>query len=201
MATNSSRPLSSRVFLQSINQLDSKALQGPRIVYYHLLSQNIINLTVRFLESGTGGTSTVFLWLASTWVGNQQITIVFHQSLAKLILGALINILGMVSNNRLGNSGSDGINLCGNSTTLDTDTNIKVGELVLTNDQNWLENLQSELLWLDVLNWLPIDLDKTTALLGESASSGSLFPEKKKRGQEVRSLIEWLIEWQWNSKR
>jgi hypothetical protein len=141
------------------------------------------------LETRTGGTTTVFLWLTSAWVADQQITVVFHQDLAKLILGAFINVLGVVSDHRLGNGRSNGVNLCGNSTTLDADTDIKVGKLVLANNQNWLENLQSELFGFNVFNGLTIDFDETTALLRESASSGGLFPERKKRKGEclVRS--------------
>lgn len=82
----------------------------------------------------------------------------------------------MVGHNRFGNGRSNGVNLCGNSTTLDADANIKVGELLLTNNQDGFKHLESELFWLNVFNWLTIDLDQTAALLGESASSGSLFP-------------------------
>jgi len=71
--------------------------------------------------------------------------------------------------------------LCSHTSSLNSDTDVKVGELVLSKDKNGLESLQTKAFWLNVLNGLTIDLNKTTALLGESASSGGLFPERKVR--------------------
>jgi hypothetical protein len=69
--------------------------------------------------------------------------------------------------------------LCSHTSSLNSDTDVKVRELILSQDKNGLEGLQAKAFWLNVLNGLTIDLDKTTALLSESASSGGLFPERR----------------------
>jgi hypothetical protein len=82
----------------------------------------------------------------------------------------------MVCDDRLGNGGPDSVNLGRDTTPLDPDADIQVGELVLAKDEDRLEDLQTHDLRLDVLNGLPIDLDKTPPLLGKGNSRGCLFP-------------------------
>lgn len=136
-------------------------------------------LTVRLLESGTGTSSSVLLRFASTRIGNQKGAVICQQSLTKLILGRLVNILGVVRNNGLGNGGTDSVNLSGNSTTLHSDANIKIGKLFLSQKQDRLKDLEAELFRLNEFNRLPINLDQTAALLSKSNSSCGLFPKKK----------------------
>jgi hypothetical protein len=135
-----------------------------------------MSLTVRLLETGTGTASSVLLWLTSTGITDKKVTIIIQKGLSQLVLAALVNILGMVSDNSLGNSGTDGVNLGDNSTSLHTDTNIKVGEFFLSEDKDGLEGLQAKRFGLNKLNGLTIDLNKTTSLLGKSTGSGGLFP-------------------------
>ena len=132
------------------------------------------------MESSTGTASSVLLGFTTTRIRYQKISVVFNQSLSQFILGALVNILGVVSNDGLGNSSSDGVDLSGDTSTLDSDADIEVGELVLSNDQDRLENLQAKSFWLNILNRLSIDLDKTPTLLGKSNGGGGLFPERAK---------------------
>lgn len=82
----------------------------------------------------------------------------------------------MVCNDSLSNSSTDSINLSGDSSSLDANTDIEVGEFILSKDEDGLECLQAKGFGLDKLNGLTIDLDKSTSLLGESASGGGLFP-------------------------
>lgn len=82
----------------------------------------------------------------------------------------------MVSNDGLGNGCSDSVDLCGDTSTLHSDADIEVGELVLSDDKNRLENLQSHDLGLNVLNRLSINLDETPSLFGEGNGGGRLFP-------------------------
>ena len=86
----------------------------------------------------------------------------------------------MVGNDGLSNGGTDGINLGRHTAALYADSDVKVGELILSEDKDGLEGLESEGLGLDELNGLAIDLDEATALLGKSASSGRLFPEVRR---------------------
>jgi hypothetical protein len=136
-------------------------------------------LTVRLLESGTGTSSSILLRFASTRISNQKGAVIGKQSLTKLILGRLVNILGVVSNNGLGNGGTDSVNLSGNSTTLHSDADIEIGKLFLSQKQDWFKDLEAELFRLNKFNGLPIDLDQTAALLRKSNSSRGLFPGMK----------------------
>lgn len=67
--------------------------------------------------------------------------------------------------------------MCSETSSLNSDTNVEVGELVLSQDEDGFEGLQTEAFWLNVLNGLTIDFDETTALLGESTGGCRLFPK------------------------
>jgi len=82
----------------------------------------------------------------------------------------------VVGNDRLGDGGPDGVDLCSDTSTFDTDTDVQVGELVLSQDQDRFEDLKAHALRLDVLDRLSIDLDETPALLGKGNSGCRLFP-------------------------
>jgi hypothetical protein len=88
----------------------------------------------------------------------------------------------VVSDDRLGDGCSDGVDLCGDTSTLHSDADIEVGELFLSEDKNGFENLQSHDLGLDVLDRLAINLDETPSLFSERDGGGRLFPEKSTRG-------------------
>jgi len=96
----------------------------------------------------------------------------------------------MVGNDGLSNGGTDGIDLGRHTAALHADSDVKVGELILSEDKDGLEGLESEGLGLDELNGLAIDLDEATALLGKSASSGRLFPEVKEEKEDTRKHQE-----------
>lgn len=95
----------------------------------------------------------------------------------------------MVCDDGLGDSCSDGVDLSSDTSTLNSDANIQIGELVLSEDKNRFEYLQSHDFGLDVLNRLSIDLDETPSLLGKCDSGGGLLPvmvrctEKVEQGQ------------------
>ncbi len=50
-------------------------------------------LSVRFLVSCTGTWTTELLWLASSWIGNDQCFVVLAQNIFNLLLGCFINNL------------------------------------------------------------------------------------------------------------
>lgn len=86
----------------------------------------------------------------------------------------------MVSNDALRDSSSNGIDLRCDTSSLDSDANVKVAELVLSNYKYRFENLQSQCLGLDVLDRLPIDLDESAPLLCKRNSGCCLFPESQR---------------------
>jgi hypothetical protein len=133
-----------------------------------------VSLTIRFLESSTGRSSTILLGFAPTRITDEHVTVVLHKSLSQFVLGLFIDILCVVGNHRLGNRRANGINLRSDTSTLDADANIEVAELVLSNNKNRLEDLQAESSGLDKLNGLSIDLDQTASLLGKG-NCGCIF--------------------------
>ena len=93
----------------------------------------------------------------------------------------------MVGNDGLGNCCSDGVDLCSDTSTLYSDANVEVGELILSENKDGFENLQSHNLGLNVLDRLAINLDETPSLFSERDGGGRLFPEKSKRGGREKS--------------
>lgn len=87
----------------------------------------------------------------------------------------LVNKLLVVSNKTLGDGLSDGVDLGGVTTTGDTHSDVDVGELVKTNQDQWLVNLESEDLWLNKGDWGTVDLDQTLTLLDVGNSCGRLL--------------------------
>jgi len=144
-------------------------------MFLSLLQQD---LTIRFLEARTSRSSTVLFGFATTRVTDQHVTIVINQSLSEFVLRLFINILCVVGNNGLGNSGSNRVNLSRDTSTLHSDTNIEVGKFILSHNQYGFEYLQAQCLRFDVLNGLPIDFDETAALLGKGNCRSSLLPVK-----------------------
>lgn len=60
---------------------------------------------------------------------------------------------------------TDSIDLGSVTTTADTDTDIDAGELVKSNNEERLVDLESEYFWLDKGKGRSVDLDETTASL------------------------------------
>lgn len=142
------------------------------------------NLTIGFLETRTGTGTTVFLGFAPTRIAHQHVSVVFNQNLSQFILGLLVHVLAVVGNDTLGNGSANGVNLSSDTSTLDTDADIEVAKLVLSNNQDGLKDLEAEGFRLNVLNGLSIDLDQTTALLGVGNGGCRLFPEKMKENEQ-----------------
>lgn len=98
-------------------------------------------LTVRFLVSWTSTFTTKFLGLTPSVVGNEEGSVVGDKGLLEGVLGVLINELLVVSDDRLGNGLSDGVDLRDVSTSSDSDADVDTGELVETDNEERLVNL------------------------------------------------------------
>lgn len=77
----------------------------------------------------------------------------------------LIDVLLVVGDEGLGDSLTDGVDLGSVTTTGDADTDVNTGELVGTDDEERLVDLEAEDLRLDQREGLAVDLDETLALL------------------------------------
>ena len=81
-------------------------------------------LTVRLLATSTGTVTTELLGLRSSGVGDQQSAVVSNKELAELKGRGGIVVLGVVGNERLGDSLADGVDLRGLTTTGHTETDV-----------------------------------------------------------------------------
>lgn len=128
------------------------------------------------MESGSGTTTTELLWLHSSGVSNQQGLVVSGEDLLELVLGSLVHVFLVVSNQTLSNGLSDGVDLGDVTTTGDLDSDIDVLELVQASQGQWLVDLETQDLRLDQGDWGTVDLDQTlTGLNVGNGSSGFLL--------------------------
>ncbi len=73
----------------------------------------------------------------------------------------LIDELLVIGDDGLGDSLTNGIDLRCVSTTSNSDTDVDVGELVKTNDEEWFVDLESQDLGLDQVERLSVHLNKS----------------------------------------
>lgn len=123
------------------------------------------------MESGTSTLTTEFLWFWSSGISDQQGSVVRGEDLLQFVLRLFVNEFLVVSNQTLGNSLSDGVDLRDVTTTGDSNSDVDVGELVQTGQQQWLVDLESQDLWLNQSDWGTVDLDQT--LTGLNVGDGS----------------------------
>lgn len=148
-------------------------------------------LTVRLLESGPGTTTTKLLWLHSSGVSHQQGLVVRGEDLLELILGSLVDIFLMVSNQTLGNSLSDGVNLRDMTTTGDLHSDVDVLEFVQAGQGQWLVDLETQDLWLNQSDRRTVHLDQTlTGLDMGNGSSGFLLTKSLKVSRSSKDRTE-----------
>jgi hypothetical protein len=102
-------------------------------------------LTVRLLVPGAGTATTELLGLGATVVGNEECAVVLDKSLLQLVLGVLIDVLLVVSDKGLGDGLTDGVDLGSVTTTGDADTDVNTGELVETDDEERLVDLNDSM--------------------------------------------------------
>lgn len=142
------------------------------------------------MESSTGGSTSILLWFATSRIADKQTAVISDQCVSQFILGVLIHILGVVSNDTLGDGRADSVDLRGDTTSLDSNTNVKVAELVLTDDKDGLEHLQAKSFRLNVLERLTIDFDQTATLLSMGDGCGSLFSAVENDETRVNDIIQ-----------
>jgi hypothetical protein len=143
---------------------------GFRINSFHY------DLTVGLLETRTGRSSSVLFRFTPTRIADQHVTIIIDQSLTQFILGLFVHVFPIVRHDGSGNRRPDGVRLRNDTTTLDADADIQIGEFVLANNQHRFVHLQPHDFGFDVFDGLAIDFDQTAALLGKGNRCGRLFP-------------------------
>jgi hypothetical protein len=138
-------------------------------------------LTVRFLETGTGASSSVLFRFTATRITDQHVAVVLHERLSQFVLGLFVHVLGVVGHDGFGNGRPNGVNLRRNTTALDTDADVDIAKFLLSYNQDGFKDLQTKRLGLNQLNGLAVDLDETATLLGKGHRGGGLFPVRSVR--------------------
>lgn len=87
-----------------------------------------------------------------------------------MVLGVLVDELLVVGDDGLGDSLTDGVHLRGVSSSSDTDTDVDTSELLKTDDQERLVDLEPQDLGLDEVQGLSVDLKETLTGLAVSDS-------------------------------
>jgi hypothetical protein len=93
------------------------------------------------LITGSGSWTSEFLWLTTSVICDQERTVVSNKGLLEGVLGVLINELLVVSDEGLGDSLSDGVDLGNVTTSSNSDADVDAGELVEANNQERLVDL------------------------------------------------------------
>lgn len=124
-----------------------------------------MHLSVRLLEAGSGTWTTELLGLAAAVVGDEEGTVELDKSLLEQVLAVLVNKLLVVGDEGLCDGLTDGVDLGSVTTARDADADVDGGELVETNDQDGLVDLNcgektvSECLLSLKLRWEVVDKD------------------------------------------
>merc|ERR1711924_217746 len=146
-----------------------------KYIHSNLFTTNKICLTVRLLKSSSCTFTTELLWFHTTWISNQQRSIVVCECVLQSSLAVLVDVLLVVCNQRLSYSLSDSVDLCNLTTSANTDTDVNTIKFVLTYNQNWFFNLHSKDLRFDQVQRGTVDLQQTSACLAISNSSCSFL--------------------------
>jgi len=135
-------------------------------------------LTVGLLVAGTGTTTTELLGLRAPGVRDQQGPVVGHEQVLDLLLRGLINVLLVIRNHGLGDRLSDGVELGRCTSALHAHADVEVGETSVTQQQDWLEDLEPEDFRLEDLDGDPVDLQQPMALFAERHGNGIFLATK-----------------------
>ena len=142
------------------------------VVWKLLSSYQAQSLSVRFLVSSSGTWTSELLWLASSRVGNDQRSVITNEGISDLLLGSLINVLLIVSEETLGDGLTDGVDLRSVTTSSDSNSHIDLGEVLLTDQEHGLERLNSQCWWVNMVKGDTVDSDHTSTGLDEGNSDG-----------------------------
>ena len=118
---------------------------------FHLQTCFQLYLTVTLLEASAGRASSELLRLAPAWISDKEGPVIRHENLLDLLLGGLVDVLLVVRHDGLGDGLADGVNLGSVASTLDANTDVEIGELLLAEKKDRLEGFEAEDLGLEKL--------------------------------------------------
>lgn len=132
-------------------------------------------LTVTLLPAGTGTMTTELLGLHPSRVSDQEGPVVGNELLLELQGAGRIDVLGVVSDDGLGDGLTDRVELRNVSSTLDAHSDVQHAEGILASYENGLVDFVLEDLWSDELDGGAVDADEATALTSVSDGGSSLL--------------------------
>jgi len=134
-----------------------------------------VRSSVRLLETRSSTSTSELLWLASSWVSNEQELVVLDEKFLQLTLALLVVVFLVVSNDALGNGLTDGLHLGARTTTAHADADAQVLESVATKQEEWLVDLHSQGSWLKTFDGLSINSDVSVTIADVGDGSGILL--------------------------
>merc|ERR1719272_1392074 len=153
--------------------------------------------TVGLLEAGTGRTSSKLLGFTAPWVCHDQRPVVRHQDVLDLLLGCFIDEFLVVRDDALCDGLTDGVDLTGVTTTLYTDTDIKLcrGPIVaiFAKQQEGLIDLETEDVRLDQVNGASVDPNLATSCLHDGHCDRMLLAPETLDLLALRWCCHWCF--------
>ena len=134
------------------------------------------SLTVRLLVTSTGTRTSELLGFTTTGISNEESTVVLDEDFLDFLLGSFINELLVESNDGLSKSLTDSVDLRSVTTTVNSDSDVNVGETFFTQKEDNFVDLELQDLGFEEFNGRTVDTDETTTTLTVGdGSSGFLL--------------------------
>ena len=137
--------------------------------------------------SCSGTWTTILFRFASSWVSDEESSVILQKKLFNLSLFSLVDEFLVISNDTLGNGLSDGVDLSNITTSSDGDSNVQVLESLQTQKKNWLHNFNSQWGWLQQFNWWSVNSQYSLSVSDWSVGNGVFLSSKT-----LDELVLWL---------
>ena len=139
------------------------------------------------MVSSSGTWTTVLLWFASSWVSDQEGSVILKQELLDLSFLSFVNEFLIVSDNSFGDGLSDSIDLSNITTSSDWNSNVEVLESFKSQKKDWLHDFNSQWSGFKQFNGWSIDSQDSLSVsywgVGNSVFLSS---------ETLNKLILWL---------
>ena len=137
--------------------------------------------------SCSGTWTTILFRFASSWVSDEESSVILQKKLFNLSLFSLVDEFLVISNDTLGNGLSDCVDLSNITTSSDGDSNVQVLESLQTQKKNWLHNFNSQWGWLQQFNWWSVNSQYSLSVSDWSVGNGVFLSSKT-----LDELVLWL---------
>lgn len=115
------------------------------------------------------------LWLSSSEVRHQQGSVVLEEGLFDFSLGLLVSVFLVEGDDGSADGESDSVKLGDVSSSVDSDSDVKIGEFLFSENHEWLYDLHFESGGLDEVKGLSVDSDGSVSGGAGGDGDGGLF--------------------------